>query len=40
LHYHRSALKERETEKMKAIAAIYKEMTNEDLERKTRVLMD
>jgi hypothetical protein len=40
LHYHRSALEERETEKMKAIAAIYKEMTGENLERKVRVLMD
>ena len=40
LHYHRSATEERETEKMKAIAAIYKEMTGEDLERKARVLMD
>ncbi len=40
LHYHRSAPEERETEKMKTIAEIYKEMTGEDLERKTRVLMD
>ena len=40
LPYQRSAPEERETEKMKAVAEIYKEMTGEDLERKAQVLMD
>ena len=40
LLYHRSAADGRETEKMKAIAEIYKEMTGEDIETKGRILMD
>lgn len=40
IRYHRSAPSERETEKMKAIVEVYKELTGEDLEKKARILMD
>lgn len=40
LFYHRSAKDERKTEKMKAIAEVYKEITGEDIETKAWVLMD
>ena len=40
LHYHRSVPVERDTEKMKAVALAYKQMTGEDIEKKTRILMD
>ena len=40
LQYHRTKREERNTEKMRTIVEIYKEMTGEDLEEKARILMD
>lgn len=40
LYYHRSSKDERSTEKMQRIAALYAEMTGEDIETRVSVLMD
>ena len=40
LHYQRASKEERQTERMKAVAEFYKEMTGRDIEETSRVLMD
>jgi len=40
LIYHRSSIDDRKTDKMKTVADVYNQLTGENIEKKSRVLMD